>query len=183
MERPPHHEHEPDPALPTGDEARITRGIADAMSDGRTIDDATARRSAAQLHGGQASALYALASSGAVEPEVLTEIADATGALPMTYETWGDALLDYVRDRARARDHGPRRAWDLLTADDPTLAAQAADSNQRQHRQALFEHYIRLGINPEDATSAIEVGDFLHADWTEGQPDPGTDTPPRDHGG
>ncbi|MEQ3551778.1 hypothetical protein WIS52_14990 [Pseudonocardia nematodicida] len=169
MERPPHNQHEPDPELPADDEARITRGIAEAMASSGLIDDATARRIAARLHGGQDTALCTLASSGALEDDLAIEIADATGALPMTYETWGDALLDYVHDRTRAHDRGPRQAWDLLTSDDPTEAAQAADNNQQQHRRALFERYVSLGINPEDAISAIEADDLLHADWPDAQ--------------
>jgi len=47
------------PPLPeSGDERAIQLGIETARTEDREVDDATARRIAAQLHGGQSSALY-----------------------------------------------------------------------------------------------------------------------------
>ena len=78
MERDPHppeggdqpHETET-PAEPIfeqlSDEQRIQRGIADALNEERTIDDATARRIAEQLHGEHESLLSTLAASGSGE--------------------------------------------------------------------------------------------------------------------
>jgi len=57
----PHNQQE------SGDLARIAQGIAAAELADRNIDDATARLIASQLHGGQSSALYSLASCGAVD--------------------------------------------------------------------------------------------------------------------
>lgn len=48
------------------DERVICAGVEAAEREDRHIDDRTARYIASQLHGGQASALYALASSGAI---------------------------------------------------------------------------------------------------------------------
>jgi hypothetical protein len=48
------------------DDHLIHNRITEALREDRPIDHATARCIAAQLHGGQASALYALASSGAL---------------------------------------------------------------------------------------------------------------------
>src|SRR2546427_11978505 len=59
------------PPEPSPDERAIMLGIAAAEAEEREIDDATARRIASQLHGGQASALYSLASSGNIDVERL----------------------------------------------------------------------------------------------------------------
>ncbi|MCA1675161.1 MAG: hypothetical protein LC799_24205, partial [Actinobacteria bacterium] len=92
MERPSHspeggeqpnetHETQPVPIYEQlSDEQRIQRGIADALNEGRAIDDETARRIAAQLHTGPDSALFALASSGELperlERELLESVQD-----------------------------------------------------------------------------------------------------------
>ncbi len=61
---------------PTPDERAILLGVAAAEAEKRDIDDATARRIASQLHGGQATALYALASSGTIdEQQIYRELA------------------------------------------------------------------------------------------------------------
>lgn len=87
LHRPPGGEPEPEsPALAyppetanateleSWDERVIREGIEGATTEGRPIDNRTARYIAGQLHGGQASALYALASSGAIQPEVFDEL-------------------------------------------------------------------------------------------------------------
>lgn len=83
------------------DKERIYYGITEALHQGRTIDDATARMIAAQLHSGQASALYALASSGAVVDGLRDELdawRQSTDA-DMPIEPWLDALDEYIDAR------------------------------------------------------------------------------------
>src|SRR5215470_19542701 len=58
----------------TGDQRVIREGIERALRDGTEIDDRTARCIAAQLHGGQSSALYSLASTGIIPEEVHAEL-------------------------------------------------------------------------------------------------------------
>src|SRR5437763_10512295 len=58
----------------TGNERVIREGIERALRDGTEIDDRTARYIASQLHEGQASALYGLASTGAIAEEVHAEL-------------------------------------------------------------------------------------------------------------
>jgi len=53
------------------DDRAIHYGVLAAEANEREIDDGTARRIASQLHGGQASALYSLASSGTIDEERL----------------------------------------------------------------------------------------------------------------
>ena len=54
---------------PRADERSITLGIEAVRAADREVDDATARAIAAQLHGGQDSALYSLASTGNLADE------------------------------------------------------------------------------------------------------------------
>lgn len=62
---------EDQPHTPGSDDYLIDCGIEEADQDERLLDDATVRRAAAQLHGGQFSAMYSLASCGAVDHERL----------------------------------------------------------------------------------------------------------------
>jgi hypothetical protein len=66
------------PIPPEGDswdEWVIERGIEAALREGRSIDDRTAHYIAAQLHEGQTSALYSLASTGHISPDIDAELA------------------------------------------------------------------------------------------------------------
>jgi hypothetical protein len=56
------------------DDQLIHFHITEALREDRPIDDATARTVASQLHGGQASPLYALASSGALVDGLTAEL-------------------------------------------------------------------------------------------------------------
>lgn len=142
------------------DEQRIQRGIADALNEQRPIDDATARRIAARLHAGPDSALYALASSGALPDRLEREIGESAQDLPPELDSWNDALLDYAE--ARGEDRGPREGWVEVTADDPEQqaieAARAAASRERRADRARLERYVELGVDPGDAEALIEFG-------------------------
>ncbi len=66
------------PRPPEGDswgEWVIEEGIKAALREGRSIDDRTAHYIAAQLHEGQDTALYGLASTGHVGPQIDAELA------------------------------------------------------------------------------------------------------------
>jgi hypothetical protein len=83
-------------------------GITEALREQRAIDHATARVIASQLHGGQASSLYVLASSGAL----LEDLRDELGGwrredTPVELEPWLDAL-----DESQLWPTGPRREDD-----------------------------------------------------------------------
>jgi hypothetical protein len=56
------------------DERVIRQGIEEALHEDRNIDDRTARYIASQLHGGQDSALYSLASTGNIPPDIHDEL-------------------------------------------------------------------------------------------------------------
>ncbi|CAN5848598.1 hypothetical protein BH24BAC1_BH24BAC1_40750 [soil metagenome] len=154
------HETEP-PAEPIfeqlSDEQHIQRGIADALNEGRVIDDETARRIAEHLHGGEASTLDALASSGALPDGLERELLEAIQDLPPERDSWIDALLDYAD--ARGEDRGPREDWAEVTSDDPEAvieAARAAASRERRADRETLERYVEAGLDPGDAEALIE---------------------------
>lgn len=88
----------PDAAL-SWDERVIRDGIQEAANEDRSIDDRTARYIAGQLHSGQASALYALASSGAITDRTMSELVAERAAQPLTVCEWIDALIGYCAGR------------------------------------------------------------------------------------
>lgn len=86
---------------PTDDE-RIDQEIARAQSAGEGISDAAARVIASQLHGGQSSAFYSLASTGYInEDELPGEIARNRREFQDNPQvlTWLDHLERYVMHR------------------------------------------------------------------------------------
>lgn len=94
--------------------------ITEALREARPVDHATARAIASQLHGGQASALYSLASSGALVPELRSEIdrwrSDQDSGIAV--EPWLDALDEYVECRS---DADPVPGWPELWPQDPNV--------------------------------------------------------------
>jgi|SRR6266540_2609386 len=102
---------EREPRQPTNDELVIAAGIWEARAEDREIADDIARRIAAKLHGGQATALYSLASTGAIE-----DYERLRGELLDTYEQhppeqvrdWIDCLGTYA---LRAGERGPVQGW------------------------------------------------------------------------
>lgn len=101
----------------TGDVRQIKLGIDVARAEDRDIDPGTARRIASQLHGGQNTALYSLASCGAIDPDRLSaelvelDIADDT---PPQVRGWLSMLSSYAMSR---EDKGPVAGWYRLTDD------------------------------------------------------------------
>lgn len=131
-----HHPHDPEGGEQQGDERespiyeqlteeqRIQRGIADALNEDRPIDDHTARRIAMHLQRGEESALYVLASSGALPERLERELLESVQDLPLERDSWVDALLDYAD--ARGEDRGTREGWREVPAEDDAPSAVAA---------------------------------------------------------
>lgn len=94
------------------DEQVINSGIFEAMNESRVVDNLTARYIAAQLHTGQASALYSLASCGAMSDRLVGELWRSYGE---DYDDpsillWHDALFAYY---GQYGDRGPVPNWHL----------------------------------------------------------------------
>src|SRR5882724_3380147 len=96
------------PPQETGDERVIREGIERALRDGTEIDDRTARYIASQLHEGQASALYSLASSGAIAEEVHAELTRDFDHQPEHVRNWINWLGTYCLNREWK---GPVTGW------------------------------------------------------------------------
>ncbi|WP_052711010.1 antirestriction protein ArdA [Pseudofrankia sp. DC12] len=99
----------PTPGQPSRDERLIEQGIETAAQQERPIDDRTARYIAGQLHSGQASALYSLASTGnIIEEDVYHELyADLEDQTPEV-ASWVEALRAYCQARP---DKGRVQGW------------------------------------------------------------------------
>lgn len=95
----------------------IEVGITDANNARRSIDDLTTRIIATQLYSHFGSALYALASTGAVEIENLNrELDDLERQSTSDDEippSWVAALRRYVQ--SLRNDRGPVDHWSSLT--------------------------------------------------------------------
>lgn len=94
--------------LESWDERVIREGIDAAVTEGRPIDDRTARYIAGQLHGGQGSALYALASSGAIDERVFNELDQDRTERPAVIRSWLSCLTIYCASRS---ERGPVDGW------------------------------------------------------------------------
>lgn len=98
--------------ITVNDKERIYYGITEALHHGRTIDHSTGRAIAEQLHSGQASALYALASSGAVVEGLALELDTVRRDASVQLEPWLDALDEYVE--ARGDNQEAVEGWSAL---------------------------------------------------------------------
>jgi antirestriction protein len=128
VERPVGEGGEQEQADESADRVRIREGLDAAERGGRPIDHPTARRIAAQLHGGQNSPLYSLASSGTLrEPAddddiglgvrtLANELAECRRFFGQDVEPWIAAIEAYAAGR---EDKGPVTDWVELTADQP----------------------------------------------------------------
>ena len=110
MEQEPHGQHREEalPEIQDSPEAqRIREGIAEALRDGSTIDDETAWLIARVLTPGS-GALYQLAMTGEISPEIGGDLEVAYELLPGLADTWIAALDGYC---FRRRDKGAIQAW------------------------------------------------------------------------
>lgn len=83
----------------------IKSGIESARSEGREIDDRTARIIASAWHSGQSSPLYSLASTGAINADTSAEIADNMSNVDETKE---DDLSELGMLSSYVEHHGIR---------------------------------------------------------------------------
>jgi hypothetical protein len=89
------------------EEQRISEGIAEALRDGTTIDHETAWLIAKHISPGSGP-LHELARTGAISPDVGSDLETAYEVLPDVADTWVAALDGYCW---RRRDKGPVAAW------------------------------------------------------------------------
>lgn len=136
------------------DEWVIERGVAAALRERRSIDDRTARYIASQLHEGQTSALYSLASTGAIdETSIYDELRHGSGELPEQVRAWARWLSGYCALRP---DTGPVTGWGERAA-----AADRAELETLRRNQAIQELDSMFGEQPDEETGTVdELGWF-----------------------
>lgn len=146
------------PLPPEGDswdEWVIDRGIEAALREGRSIDDRTAHYIAAQLHEGQTSALYSLASTGHISPDIDAELAHGYYQQTDQVRGWIRWLGGYCALRS---DRGSVPGWTQRTAEQDRTdmeAIRAAQHEQEDWLDSLF------GEQPaEEVGSVDELGWF-----------------------
>lgn len=158
------HAAQPEPIYEQlSDEQRIQRGMADALNEERVIDDGTARRIASHLHTGPDSALYALASSGALPDRLEREIAESVQDLPPARDSWIDALLAYTA--ARGDDRDPRPDW----SDESREPAGQPDDTERS--AGTPERHNRPGPRIYVRCLAAYNNAILHGCWIDAAQD------------
>lgn len=127
--------HAADPAEPEqpdrlSDDQLIHYHITEALRKDRLIDHATARCIASQLHGGQASALYALASTGAVIDDLRGELNSwRRDETPVEVEPWLEALDEYLSSR---KDDSPIDGWHQLWPAPPERGDDESDRGEEE---------------------------------------------------
>ena len=89
------------------EERRISEGIAEALKYGRAVDDETAWLIARAITPGSGS-LHILAETGAIGPDIGSDLAVAREVLPEVAQTWIAALDGYCWRRT---DKGPPSWW------------------------------------------------------------------------
>ncbi len=148
------------PPEKSGDECAIELGIEGARAEDREVDDATARCIAAQqLHGGQGSALYRLASTGSLEDGLLeAELRELYQSHNPRILEWASVLGTY----ALHREHrGPVDGWADLW---PGKQEQPApEDNEAQARANLVRH-----LNTAAATTLGQIATVVTAEGVHG---------------
>lgn len=140
MERQPqggeHELHLVPPPEESHDERVIRDGIARAMREGAEVDDRTARYIVAQLHEGQASALYSLASTGAIAEDAHHELTRDYDQQTEQVKWWINWLGTYCLNR---EDKGAVPDW--------AASAAAIDraEDEEHARQDLMERISAAG--------------------------------------
>jgi antirestriction protein len=141
------------PAEESWDERVIREGIEKAEREGGSIDDRTARYIASQLHGGQDSALYSLASTGRISPDIDQELAQDFDQQTDQLRLWSRWLGGYCTFR---QVKGSVPGWAERSAE------QDRDDQRRLSRDAGLERLDELfGEVLEDEIGSVdELGWF-----------------------
>ncbi len=166
------------------DEQAIQLGIEAARAEDREVDDAVARCIAAQLHGGQGSALYSLASTGSLEDDLMeTELCELYQSRNPRILEWASVLGTY----ALHREHrGPVDGWAKLwprerTPEDDDAQARANLVRHLNTAAATTLGQIATvvtaegvyGLGASDHDDQAEVDTYPWADATRWRPDGG----------
>ena len=155
------------------DERVIREGIERALREGTELDDHTARYIASQLHEGQATALYSLASTGAIAEEVHDELTRDFDQQPEHVQWWINWLGTYCLTR---EVKGPVPGWSEMTTAihrGETRAPEQPTSyeNGARARQVLMERLATASVTRlGDIATVITFSDTVSHTTGEGVP-------------
>lgn len=137
----------------------IHYGITEALREERPVDHATVRAIASQLHGGQASPLYALASSGAVVDGLRDELDGwRREDTPVEVEPWLDALDEYLD--SREEQPSPIEGWgDLWPSQLPSREDDEPDTGEEERPPYGGSSACAIGCRAVTAASPVEDPD------------------------
>ena len=151
------------------DEQLIHYHITEALREDRPIDHATARAIAAQLHGGQTSPLYTLASSGAIVEGLPAEL-DAwreDNETGVEVEPWLDALDEYLSARD---DPSPVEGWSKLWPSQSLTRQEATEDEERDPGTLACEisrpavhATVELDVEDDETAARAVLMDRLNA--------------------
>ncbi len=147
-----HEQHQESP-----DEQVIRQGIERALRDGTEIDNRTARYIASQLHEGQTSALYSLASTGAIAEEIHNELTRDFDQQSNQVQWWINWLGTYCLNR---EDTGPVAGWMETAAAIDWAEAVAheqseAYEDEAQARQDLMQRISAAGVTTLGSVATV----------------------------
>lgn len=150
-------EHLPqqEPAFRLTDDHLVALAIIEAIAEKREITDAAARVMASQLHGGQWSALYEMASSGSIDEDRLPE------ELAALYNEETSTLQ--VRDMvnmlssycSKRDDKGSQPGWSLQWLETPELPT-GLELNDFDDPEIVAELVYAVNMHGEALTHYLE---------------------------
>lgn len=120
---------------PESNEDRLIRlSIEDAQAEERPITHQAARLIAGRIHGGQRSAVYELASSGAIDVNGIMRELVLNHMLVPALEPMYYAVARYVNHHGK---RGRVEGWHELTTDEAIETALRVLENTKQVREAM----------------------------------------------
>jgi antirestriction protein len=152
------------------DERAIQFGIEAARAEDREVDDGVARCIAAQLHGGQDTALYSFVSTGNLEDERLdNELLELYRSPDPRILEWASVLGTYALHR---EDRGPVNGWHELwpnrsgghAPDEPT-----PEDGDAEARANLMQRLNAAAVTTLGQVATIVTAEGVYGREAEGQ--------------
>jgi antirestriction protein len=143
----------------SGDERAIQFGIEAARAEEREVDDAVARCIAAQLHGGQASALYSLASTGNLAHDNLDrELSELYQDTSPQVREWASVLGTYALHR---ENRGSVDGWTRLWPEANQASVSTAD-DEAEARAELVQRLNAAAVTTLGQVATVVTAEGVH---------------------
>jgi Antirestriction protein (ArdA) len=143
----------------SGNERAIQLGIEAARAEDREVDDAVARAIAAQLHGGQHSALYTFVSTGNLDDERLEAELRAVPESQERVVERASVLGTYALHREH-RD--PVDGWAALWPGTPTPSGTEPADDEAEARGVLMGRISAAGLTTLGQVATISAADGVY---------------------